>query len=180
MTVLSTSARRPARPANRPPKPQPTIRRDAGQVPGGHRSACREFDVAHLPRHASASRAIHARMYGGQLRSAMPSPSHARRNRTMSRSTRTTSLRSSTSGPARRFRGEQRGEFAHVVGRESTAHGQHNVAIGLALDFQHDPRRARRTQSPGQRKMLNLNGVGGMVYWRDLANGEMLDNTRPS
>jgi hypothetical protein len=44
----------------------------------------------------SSSRAIHSRIYGGQLRSAIPFPSRARRNRTTSRSTRTTSLRSST------------------------------------------------------------------------------------
>src|ERR1700704_4132783 len=44
----------------------------------------------------SSSRAIHSRMYGGQLRRAIPFPSRARRNRTTSRSTRTTSVRSST------------------------------------------------------------------------------------
>src|SRR5258708_32019666 len=44
----------------------------------------------------SPSRAIQARMYGGQFRSTMLSLSHAHRKRTTSPSTRTTSLRSST------------------------------------------------------------------------------------
>src|SRR6267154_1551108 len=40
--------------------------------------------------------------------------------------------------PATRFRREQRGQLADVVGFESTAHGEHDVAaVCRALDFQH-------------------------------------------
>src|SRR6185295_13419029 len=40
-------------------------------------------------------------------------------------------------GAARRFGGEQRGQFAHVVGPKPTAQGEDNVAVFVALDFQH-------------------------------------------
>src|SRR5262249_58511398 len=52
----------------------------------------------HVPQnhHGCASpRAIHSRMYAGQLRSVIPVSSRALRNRTASRSTRTTPLTSS-------------------------------------------------------------------------------------
>src|SRR4030095_1754133 len=56
--------------------------------------------ISHQKGHgaSSSSRSIQARIYGGQLRSVTPSPSHARRKLTVSRSTRTRSLRSSTRG----------------------------------------------------------------------------------
>src|SRR5215469_3103811 len=40
--------------------------------------------------------------------------------------------------PTRRFRIEQRGEFAHVVCLQSTAYRQHNLAISATLDSQHE------------------------------------------
>jgi hypothetical protein len=40
-------------------------------------------------------------------------------------------------GSAPRFIGEQRGQLAYVVGIELTTHGEHDVAICIALDFQH-------------------------------------------
>src|SRR6266705_3956725 len=39
--------------------------------------------------------------------------------------------------PATRLHGEQRGQLADVVGFESTANGEHDVAVYGALDFQH-------------------------------------------
>src|SRR5712671_506274 len=46
--------------------------------------------------------------------------------------------------PAIRFRGEERGQLADVVGFESTAHGEHDVAVYRALDFQHRSSRYMR------------------------------------
>src|SRR5258706_1615805 len=39
--------------------------------------------------------------------------------------------------PATRFRREQRGQLANVVGFESTAHGEHDVTGYRAVSFQH-------------------------------------------
>ena len=38
------------------------------------------------------------------------------------------------------FRGQKRGQFARVVGCESTAHREHDVTICRALNLQHDAR----------------------------------------
>jgi hypothetical protein len=40
-------------------------------------------------------------------------------------------------GSASRFPSEQRGQFGDVVGVKATAHGEHDVAVRAALDFQH-------------------------------------------
>ena len=104
-------------------------------------------------------------MYGGQLRSAMPSR-FARPQEPDDVSIHEDDvLEIQHEGPARRFRSEQRGQFADVVGFEATAHGQDDVAICRALDFQHRSSARRREQSRGQRKMLNLNDVGRIVDW---------------
>jgi hypothetical protein len=58
--------------------------------------------------------------------------------------------------PARRLSGQQCGQFANVVRSEATAQGQDNVAICLALDFQHSVLGDAGEQLRGQRKVLNL------------------------
>jgi len=54
-------------------------------------------------------------------------------------------------GPPCRFRSEQRGQFADVVGSESTDYGEHDVTMRVPLDFEHRSRRARRWQVLDQR-----------------------------
>ena len=55
----------------------------------------------------------------------------------MSRSTRTTSLRSSTTARPAGSAASSCGQFAEAVRFEPTAQRQHHVAICLALDLQH-------------------------------------------
>src|SRR5262249_15424713 len=40
-------------------------------------------------------------------------------------------------GPAGGLRGEERSEFAHIVGSEPTADSEDHLAVCAALDFQH-------------------------------------------
>ena len=79
-------------------------------------------------------------------------------------------------GPARRFRGEQRGEFADVVGSESTAQGRRRRRHLPCAGFSASILDATRKAIARPAEMLNLKRLGWVTIGEISPIGEIPDN----